>query len=347
MASGYSEGNYVYNVRPYLSQAYCLSDDGLEDDVCVWGDGPTHSEIFMSEERLSFYDEPNHPTLNKKNAQGDEIPVIAHDVVSESGSDETEKAGTSAQDPVGLTNEQYLQRQTADALFTTQKNLTRMLQFILKLERRAGKVTKEGIRQTLDATVASSTKTSEQDRFLSHYEEIENLKILSENAWKRLYLVDRQWRRQHRQEHNGQEPQENHTIQIESEPGVKAWLQEEVRINDTVGEDPCYYTVADLASGRSFEDWVAYLRRFCNFKDHPADEAKLVDLAWRFLDRSLRAPQLSSAARASDFVLQLEEKSRSGAFNEALENPGRQVEDDKQAWKIIKRCLGSKIHHYS
>ncbi|KAI1451353.1 hypothetical protein F4805DRAFT_104877 [Annulohypoxylon moriforme] len=346
MARGYSEENYVYNVRPYLAQAYCLSDDGLEDDICVWGDGPTHSQIFMSEEQLSFYDEPIDSTSNEKKTQY-ETPEVTQDVVSESGSDKTEKAGISARDSVGLTNEQRLQQQTADALFTTQNNLTRILQFILKLERRAGKVTKEGIRQTLDATVASSTNTSEQYHNLSRYEEIENLKVLSENAWQRLYLVDRHWRRQGRQEHNTQGTQESPTIQIESEPSVKSWLKEEIRINDTVGEDPCYYTVSDLASGRNFEDWIAYLRQLCKFKDHPADEAQLVDLAWRFLDRSLRGPRPASTSRTDDFVSQLEEKSRSGAFKEALENPRRQVEDDEQAWKIIRRCLGSRIHRYS
>ncbi|KAI1208663.1 uncharacterized protein F4807DRAFT_430592, partial [Annulohypoxylon truncatum] len=222
-----------------------------------------------------------------------------------------------------------------------------MLQFILKLERRAGKVTKEGIRQTLDATVSTNTNTSEQDRNLSLHEEVENLQLLSENAWQRLYLVDRHWRGQSRQERNAQETQECPPIRIESEPSVKAWLKEEVRINDTVGEDPCYYTIADLASGRSFEDWVAHLRDTCKFTDHPADEAKLVELAWRFLDRSLRGPRPDSGARVSDFILGLEEKSQSGVFREALENPRRQVEDDEQAWRAIRRCLGSRIHQYS
>ncbi|KAI2466293.1 hypothetical protein F4781DRAFT_406275 [Annulohypoxylon bovei var. microspora] len=344
MARGYNERNSVYNARPYLAQAYCLSEDSLEDDLCVWDDGPTLSEINMSEEQLSFYDEPIYPILNRKNAQRNEsVPTEQQDDSnpSEPGSDITERAEIPIEDQVNLTDE----RQTADALLATQRNLTRMLQFILKLERRAGKVTKEGIRQTLDATVASSTNAPEQDHNLTRRDEIENLKLLSENAWERLYLVDRHWRKQSRQDHDAG-AQESPKIQIESEPTVKAWLKEEAKINNTVGEDPCYYTVADLAAGRSFEDWVTHLKHLCKFKDDPADETKLVELAWRFLDRDLRGSRPDATTRVSDFVLELEDRSRSGAFEEALENPRKQVEDDGQAWKTIRKCLGSRIQHY-
>ncbi|KAI1089004.1 hypothetical protein F5B19DRAFT_399552 [Rostrohypoxylon terebratum] len=339
-ARGNGRGSYVYSARPYLAQAYCLSEDSLEDDVCVWDDGPTFSEINISEEQFSFY-EPTDPIRNQKNAKKDASPATPRDFKSES------EGGMTVRDVAGLTDEQRLERKTADALLATQRNLTRVLQFILKLERRAGKVTKEGIRQTLDATVANSTNVSGQDDKLTRCEEIENLQTLSENAWQRLYLVDRHWRKEGRQECNAQETEEGPKIQIESEPSIKSWLKEEMRINDTVGEDPCYYTVADLASGRSFVDWIVHLMDVCELADDPEDEAKLIELAWRFLDRSLRGPRPNSAMRVSDFILELEGKVQSGAFEEALENPGKQVEEDAEAWKNIRRCMGSRIHRFS
>lgn len=340
MARGNGRGSYVFSAKPYLAQAYCLSEDSLEDDVCVWDDGPTFSEINISEERFSFI-EPINPVRNQENAKKDETPAIIQDVQSEAGSEKT------IRDLTGLTDEQRLEQNTADALLVTQKNLTRMLQFILKLERRAGKVTKEGIRQTLDATVASGANVYGQNSKPTPYEEMENLQTLSENAWQRLYLVDRHWRKEGRQACDNQDAEESPKIQIESEPNIKSWLKEEMRINDIVGEDPCYYTVADLASGRSFEEWVAHLMDICEFTDHPDDETKLVELAWRFLDRSLRGPRPSITTPICDFILELEGKAQSGAFKEALENPGRQVEEDAEAWKCIKRCMGSRIHRFS
>ncbi|OTA96173.1 hypothetical protein M434DRAFT_393035 [Hypoxylon sp. CO27-5] len=115
-------------------------------------------------------------------------------------------------------------------------------------------------------------------------------------------------------------------------------------INHLAGEDACYFTVADLAGGRTFEDWAIYLTELCQFKDNPNDESKLVNLAWRFLDRDLRGPRPVDSARIGDFILDLEEKHQSGAFDELLEDPLKQGKDDEEAWMTIKKYWSSKIN---
>ncbi|KAI1105005.1 hypothetical protein F4804DRAFT_351519 [Jackrogersella minutella] len=338
MAWGSKQATSVYNARPY--HAYLLSDDGEDDDVCVWENGPTFSEIYMSEVSLPNFEQI--PIFNKKKAPKDNGAIIApQDNVDVARSVVTETPATAAENSVNLAAEQIRERQAIDSLLVTQRNLTKMLQFILKLECRAGKVAKEGIRQTLDATVADNSDMSDQGHDVNPFEEIEDIKLLSENAWQRLYLIDRHWRKQSREDRDaeGQSP----SIEIESEPSVKAWLKEEMRANCMTGDDPCYFTAADLAGGRRFEDWIAYLRLLCKFRDHPDDEAKLVGLAWRFLDRNLRGPRPVGMTRVADFVFQLEERCRGGGFEEALEDPKRQELDDEWAWKTIKKCWSSGV----
>ncbi|OTB00485.1 hypothetical protein M426DRAFT_267562 [Hypoxylon sp. CI-4A] len=328
MSGRYNHGFSVYNPRPYHVQPSSIYDEP-DDDICVWKDGPLLSDL--DDEDGESYDDELTVRFRE--------PTSATDAQAEKevGKDEAERdvaATTSSEDMAKLTQ----------ALSTTRKNLTRISQFILKLEARAGKVAKEGIRQTLDATVANTNNTSDQDNHdPNHLEDVEELRLLSQSVWHRLYLVDRHWRRQSRltQDTQGQSPK----IPLEGESSVKGWLKEEIRIHHLSKEDTCYFTVADLADGRQFEDWIVYLKVTCEFKDDPSEESKLIDLAWQLLDRDLRGPRPTSSTRIGDFVVDLQEKHESGAFDEALKDPKRQERDDAEAWKTIKKSWSSRVQH--
>ncbi|KAL7622619.1 hypothetical protein AAE478_008132 [Parahypoxylon ruwenzoriense] len=343
MGRDYRERYSVYETRPY--HAYCLSDEEEDDDVCVWEDGPELSDLYDSDEETATvyaHDPVVSKTTTQIEAEKDKSMTSGrHEKQREAGSSDTNAARSSAGSSGRLTDEQFQERQVAYALSTARRNLTRMSQFILKLECRAGKVTKEGIRRTLDATVNDNRDPFEGRNSSSYLDEIEELKHLSESSFHRLYLIDRHWRRQSRaaRDAQGRSPD----LQIKSEPEVKSWLKVETRTNHLAGEDTCYFTVADLANGRRFKDWVINLRNTCEFKDHPTDEAKLVELAWRFLDRNLRGPRPVALARIEDFVIELESKQENGGFDEALKDPKRNEQDNEQAWKDMKKYWFSRI----
>ncbi|KAI1134593.1 hypothetical protein F5Y05DRAFT_202361 [Hypoxylon sp. FL0543] len=339
MSRRYNQRTSVYDSRPY--HALGSSDESEEDDdVCVWKDGPRLSELYdLDVEGTSIYQ--NGPSPNSGGLLKEEIAATRrHDNANEVKSSNTE----TGQDPPGeqgnFAPEQGQDGELANALLTTRKNLSRMLQSILKLECRSGKVTKEGIRQTLDATV-TDIKKLEGDPSPTHLEQINEILDLSESAWQRLYLIDRHWRRQSRQASDAQGGSPN--IQLKSEPDVKSWLKHEIRINHIAGEDACYFTVADLANGRRIRDWAVYLCELCGFRDNPTDEARLIDLAWRFLDRNLRGPRSANPKRIEHFILQLEDKHERGGFDEVLKDAKRQEKEDEQAWKLIRKFWSSRI----
>ncbi|KAI1775962.1 hypothetical protein F4818DRAFT_393741 [Hypoxylon cercidicola] len=318
----------VYNARPY--HAYCLSDDGQEDDdICM----PELSDIYDSEEWEweTSYPIPTKVVIggeaqahdsgarNRREVNDNSINTVKTSVEDSEDSEDSEK---------GI--DEFEERQIRSALSTAHKNLTKMSQLVLKLEYRTGKVTKEGIRQTLDATAAENYSSPGH-----HLEELEEIKFLSRSAWKRLYLIDRHWSRQSCSVHDsrGRSP----GLRLRSDPSIKAMLKEEMRMNHLAGDDTRCFTVGDLANGRRFKDWVAYLRDLCEFKDHPTDEAKLLELAWLFLDRALRGPRPMASTKIDVFVAELEDKFTRGGFEEALKTPQKQQEEDEQAWKVIKK----------
>ncbi|KAI1074757.1 hypothetical protein F5B20DRAFT_573875 [Whalleya microplaca] len=334
MSRGYNGGpseHSVYDAKPY--HTYCLSD-GEDDDICVWKE-PALSELSdldVSDEEPLF----RNTGSNKKGSQS--TTGTQH-----SKGKQAESSGLrSVQAPANnskVSEEELREQDLASTIQSTRRNLTRINQFILKLEARTGKATKEGIRQTLDATVTDHNYTSSQNYDPTYKDEIEELKYLSEGALQRFYLVDRHWRRQAREARDEQTKSQG--IQILSEPDVKEWLKVETRTNYLSSEETCYYTVQDLADGRSFRDWVIYLHKTCEFGNDPSDEAKLVQLAWRFLDRNLRSARPLSPTRVEDFILELENKARAGAFDDVLKNPRKQELDDEQAWKAIRRYWSS------
>ncbi|KAI0811309.1 hypothetical protein GGR55DRAFT_94673 [Xylaria sp. FL0064] len=238
-----------------------------------------------------------------------------------------------------LTEKAFREREIQYALSTARRSLTHMSQFMLKLEARAGKATREGIRQTLDATVQDmhyDFSACDGD----HLGEIEEIKHLSNDLYNRLYLIDRHWRRQAREARNaGEKPSD---ITILSEPDIREWIRTELKTNHLAAEETCFYTVRDLAANRGFNDWVDYLRNLCGFKDHPTDEAKLVELAWRFLDRNLRGPRPVNPTSTEQFVGELYGKWKSGVWDEVLRNQRKQELDDAEAWKLMRRYWSSR-----
>ncbi|KAI2633284.1 hypothetical protein GGS21DRAFT_127049 [Xylaria nigripes] len=230
------------------------------------------------------------------------------------------------------------EREMQYAFSTTRRNLTHISQFMLKLEARTGKATKEGIRNTLDATV--NDKNYNLSATPDYFAEIEELKHMSDNIYTRLFLIDRHWRRiaRNRRKEEGKSPD----IRILSEPDIKDWLRVELQTNHLVAEETSYFTVRDLANGRSFREWIQYLRVLCEFRDHPHDEAKLVDLAWLFLDRNLRGPRPSNPTTGEQLIAELEAKKRSGFWADALQNAMKQEEDDAEAWRTMRRYWSSR-----
>ncbi|KAI1301109.1 hypothetical protein F5Y03DRAFT_363085 [Xylaria venustula] len=215
-----------------------------------------------------------------------------------------------------------------------------MSQFLLKLEARAGKTTKEGIRQTLDATVQDMNYDFSACDDSGHQNEIEEIKHLSNDLYHRLYLIDRHWRRLGRAARRAGE--KDPEIRILGEDDVREWVRVELKTNHLAVEETCFYTVQDLASNRSFTDWVTYLRKLCGFGDHPTEEAKLVELAWRFLDRNLRGPRPVNPTTVEQFIDGLYRKWEDGAFAETLQNPNKQELDDAAAWRLMRQYWSSR-----
>ncbi|KAJ8116770.1 hypothetical protein ONZ43_g4363 [Nemania bipapillata] len=352
---------YVYNSRPYHAP-YLSDDEGGDDDICVWDYRP---ESDSEDEPLAnhFRKVKVESKVKERNGQlqkgkGIERPKKPE---SKAPSSSTPKNKTKEGDnqtpatgvplPIGssagrLTEEAFREREVQYALSTARRNLTHVSQFLLKLEARAGKATKEGIRQTLDATVAdmnydfNACGTDGGPPDADHKSEIEEIKNLSRELYKRMHLLDRYWRRIARQTRDSEGRSPN--ISILSEGDIREWINVEIKTNHLMGEETCFYTVRDLVVNRPFRDWVSYLQQLCKFSDHPSDQAKLVELAWRFLDRNLRGPRPLNPTSIEQFIADLDARRRGGKFDELHKTPKKQEEDDAEAWKTMKRYWSSR-----
>ncbi|KAI5917831.1 hypothetical protein F4810DRAFT_726700 [Camillea tinctor] len=367
MAKYYNRG--TYDTRPY--HALALSDGEEEDDdICVWKDRaepPELPEPYESEDEPLFghlrdtgsdiVPNPNkshttargnnnkRPRHNRGSRQHTESKSSTVQESQKSKSEEktvtTPKAESSTASPK-ISREQEI----SNALVAAHKSLTRMSQFILKLEARTGKVTKEGIRYTLDATVRDNTRefgVSGGDA--DHKSEIDEIKDLSAGISHRLWLVDRHLRHQDRLARHGEaSSSDSSEVRVHGERFVRDFLKVETRTSHLAAEEKCFYTGHDLANGRSVREWVQYLRKVGKFRDTTHDESKLVELAWCFLDRNLRGPSPPTSASTSidAFVLDLETKKKNGAFIDVMQNPDMQVEQDREAWIAMKRCWSSR-----
>ncbi|KAI8945332.1 hypothetical protein F4801DRAFT_594224 [Xylaria longipes] len=335
-----------------------------DDDVCVWQDGPSLSDSNDTDEPLAGHfrkhavkskDEEGNVNMKRtKSTKKTERPKTSAEAAPPGLTKSIENRAETAGIPLShidpntgkLTKEAFRAREIQYALSEARRNLTHVSQFLLKLEARAGKTTKEGIRQTLDATVrdlhydfntcGSDGGPPDSD----HKSEIDELKHLSGEVYNRLYLVDRHWRRLSREARNadGQSPD----IGILSEPGIKDWIKVELRTNNLAAEETCFYTVRDLTQNRSFREWVTYLQKLCNFGEHHSDQAKLVDLCWRFLDRNLRGPRPANPTSVEQFIANLDMQRRSGVWDEIRKHPKRQEQDDAEAWKTMRKYWSSR-----
>ncbi|KAI1341225.1 hypothetical protein F5Y15DRAFT_422472 [Xylariaceae sp. FL0016] len=344
--------NSISSTKAYHAALYLSDSEGEDDDVCVWKHGPPS---------VSDFDDSETETLiakYKKTAPSDQKTSKAHPA-GETNDDagntqssrpkkapsETSKKNTvepARKENAQSTEDGLHEQAISHDLSSTLRYVTRLSQFVLKDEVRAGKATKEGIRKTLDATVAQRHRDRSQDtdtdtqRARDHRTEIAHIHALCEEIFERRFLLNRSLQRRSRAGQDaprGQGP----PLHILGDGAVKAWLRVERRDNKFSAEATSAYTVADLADGRSFRDWVVYLRKLCAFGDRPRDEEKLVRIAWLFVDRGLRGPRPEKATKIEDFVLKLEEKHRTGAFAEALKSPKRHEEEDEEAWSIIRK----------
>ncbi|KAI1129919.1 hypothetical protein F5Y10DRAFT_276438 [Nemania abortiva] len=340
-------------------------DEGEDDDLCVWKDRPEISDLNGENEPLTgnakkvrFESKGKGRNDQPEKAKGSGKPERADTGTAASTSQKAAKRvriqaevpsiPPSNIDPETgkLTDEAFREREVQYALSTTRRNLTHASQFLLKLEARAGKTSKEGIRQTLDATVkdtnydfnACGSDGGPPDA--DHKSEIEEIKQLSRELYNRLYLIDRHWRRISRETRNseGQSPQ----IGILSEGDVREWIKVETNTNHLATEETCFYTVADLVANRSFRDWIEYLQELCKFGDHPVEQGKLVELAWRFLDRNLRGPRPLNPTSVEQFIADLDARRRSGIWDEVRKNPKKQEQDDAEAWKTMRKYWSSR-----
>ncbi|KAI0204461.1 hypothetical protein F4808DRAFT_456910 [Astrocystis sublimbata] len=332
----------VYNSRPY--HAISISDDGADDDVRVWQDGPSFSDF--DSPPVNQFQAVEVEVKNEEN-----LGINANNLIQDSFSDPnktienwidaTDNSQSHIDPSTGkLTNEAFREREIHHIINETIRNLTHVSQFLLKLEVRAGKTTKEAIRQTLDATTDTRYKTPDTDGGPPDFDKLEELRYMSRDIYKRLYLVDRHWRNMSRKalESDGRNP----SVEILGDKDVKRWVEEEIRVNNLSTEETLFFTVKDLSYQRSFRDWVTYLEKLGNFGKHLSDQNKLVNLAWRFLDRSLRPPRPVNPTTVEQFIADLDQKRRSGAWDEIRKNPKRQEEDDLEALKLLKRYWSSR-----
>ncbi|KAH9886588.1 hypothetical protein F4778DRAFT_473233 [Xylariomycetidae sp. FL2044] len=262
------------------------------------------------------------------------------------------------------------EEELVQALQEAHANLTRMSQFMLKLETRTGKASNEGIRQTLDATTHDrdlhSTSPLEDD--IDARDVIQDIRHLSATVARRMQIIDRSWRSSYsssssrRGDNNdnnkknnggGGERQREDGVSLMGEAGVRTWWEVEIRDVGFAGDDTRFYTVRDLADGRSLAHWAAYLRQLCGLtRSGPDDEAKLVELCWLFLDRELRGPRprprrrshrqqqgkkSKTMPRIDEFILDLEARRDRGEFGRALADPKRQEREDAVAWRLIRK----------
>ncbi|KAI0105283.1 hypothetical protein GGR51DRAFT_560497 [Nemania sp. FL0031] len=353
MARNYGSES-VYKSRPYHA-LYMSDDEGEDDDLCVWNLESEYEPLaghFKKDGTESNTKGSNNQPEKAKSAERStpSTATSTSQAPNKGVKGQVQAAGippSSIDLETGkLTEAAFREREVQYALSTTRRNLTHASQFLLKLEARAGKTTKESIRQTLDATAKdanydfSACGTDGGPPDADHKSEIEEIKQLSRELYNRLYLIDRHWRRLAREtrDSQGRSP----SISILSEGDIKEWIKVEINSNHLATEDTCFYTVADLTAHRSFRDWITYLQKLCNFGDHPVEQAKLVELAWRFLDRNLRGPLPVNPTTVEQFIADLDARRRSGIWDEIRKNPKKQEQDDAEAWRAMRKYWSSR-----
>ncbi|KAK8068959.1 hypothetical protein PG994_005575 [Apiospora phragmitis] len=217
------------------------------------------------------------------------------------------------------------ERELNYALVAAHRNLTRISQYVLKLEAYANIATKEDVRQTLEATLensqhssrdAKSTESSSEDG--RHERLIEDVSRHSEHVWYRVYLL---W----------------------GESSTKPWLERVLEANRVMDEEIIYYTVRDMAAGRPLAVWLGYIRDMCHRGDEPAREGRVVAIAWAFLDRGIRPSRPGHGTTVAQFIAEWDALRKRGAFNEALENPESQRGSDAEILASLKGLWSARM----
>lgn len=331
-------GQMVYTTSPYTP--IDLSD-GDDDDLCVWDyTYDSDGEPVVNHKRKNKHTSQNNKAYPlKKSKEGPSSIQGSKQDHSETQEGSDGRVADSKQGLLPREGGQPHERQEVErGLVAAVQNLTMLSQYILKLEVRVDKTTKEAIRQTLDDTAAIAAIDLLEDS-LPHQELLQHIVRLSEQTARRMYLIDRHWRRQSSRKPEGQAGQ---VLPLLGEANVKSWISIEKEDNHIMRKNPCYFTVRDLASGRKFRDWIIFLKESCGFKDSVEDDRKLLNLAWRFLDRDLRGGLPSSFTNVEAFVSELEQKFNSGQFETALADPEKQEKVDRDLWRRIRRLWSAR-----
>lgn len=356
-------GQIVYTSSPYRPAEL---SDGDDDDLCVWDyghdsddDAPPparrtkpHREASSAHRKAGNdrHKRPSEDTVQKAmefiRARAEAAAAGTGTGTAASGGGGAVAAPSSTPRPRSSGPSQALeQKQEADkALVEALQNLTKLSQYMLKLEVRVGKTTKEGIRQTLDDTAdeaALEDSLLDSGHGLSHQELLQRVAHLSQETARRMHIVDRQWRKQSTRQQDGQATADD--LRLRAEPDVKSWIKVETRDSTVAGQDPCYFTAQNLAAGRKFRDWIIYLQQLCGFQNTAADGEKLLHLAWRFLDRDLRGPTPPAQTTSVEaFVAELEKKYKGGKFDAALSDPEKRERVDIDSWRRIRQLWSSR-----
>ncbi|KAK8121154.1 hypothetical protein PG999_005274 [Apiospora kogelbergensis] len=253
-------------------------------------------------------------------------------------------------DPKSVRTPAERERELVQALVAAHRSLTRISQYVLKLEARAGIATKEDVRQTLDATLENIAYSSQAS--LAGADPTRDGRLgpdvarLGDQVWARVYLADQSLTRTSRQ--NRTDDGRSGPIRLRGESHTKAWLDAVVASNALMDEATVFYTVRDLAAARPLGLWIAYLRdtltQVGGEGGGPPREDRVVAIAWAFLDRAIRPPRRPSRSTSvAQFVAEWEKLWKSGAFDAALKEPDSQRDSDAQILKSLKGIWSARV----
>ncbi|KAK8115861.1 hypothetical protein PG984_012363 [Apiospora sp. TS-2023a] len=237
------------------------------------------------------------------------------------------------------------ERELNYALVAAHRNLTRISQYMLKLEARANMATQEDMRLTCEATVenqeySSRDFTTTENDHDYHAQLIEDVDRISGQVWKRMFRLDKDFTRMSRKARH-EEGGKSGPIQLRGESHTKNWLEreQEKAANGLLEEETLFYTVRDMMAGRPLTEWFGYIRELVHGMrdDGPSTlEYRIVAVAWSFLDRSIRPPRPRFSTTVTQFIAEWDSLRRSGAFDRALEEPERQRESDAEVLESLK-----------
>ncbi|KAK8054095.1 hypothetical protein PG996_013396 [Apiospora saccharicola] len=239
------------------------------------------------------------------------------------------------------------ERELNYALVAAHRNLTRISQYMLKLEARANLATQEDMRLTCEATVDNQEHSSRDlmtetdDGGDYHARLIEDVDRISGQVWKRMFRLDKDFTRMSRKNRR-EEGGKSGPIQLRGESHTKNWLEreQEKAANGLLEEETLFYTVRDMMAGRPLTEWFGYIRDLVHGmreEDGPSTlEYRIVAVAWSFLDRAIRPPRPRFSTTVTQFIAKWDSLRRGGAFDRAREEPERQRESDAEVLESLK-----------